>query len=214
MDTDLVPAVDDHLRLLRERLDRMARDEPGGADAVVVRRGRAASASRPRRRTCHARCRPASSRRRTSRASPATASTSTPYAHKISLAICRSSSLRLRTGAYREPGARTVLQPIWCAACAAPCSVTTGPRREAAGGPASSASGFSTPCSAISGSSSTTGAAACTCCETARGGRRSCPTSARCGRRRSGSTASPSTRSTQALLAALEACPESWVGGG
>src|SRR4029079_1526975 len=34
--TDLVAGVDDHLRLLREGLDRVARDEPGRLHVVLV----------------------------------------------------------------------------------------------------------------------------------------------------------------------------------
>ena len=66
---DLVAGVHDHLRLLGEGLDRVARDEPGRLQAVLVEQLQEAAASRPRPRTGRARCRPASPRRRRSRAS-------------------------------------------------------------------------------------------------------------------------------------------------
>ena len=63
------PAVDDHLRLLGERLDRVAGDEPGRLEPVLVEQLEQARGSRPRRRRDRVRCRPASPRRRRSRAS-------------------------------------------------------------------------------------------------------------------------------------------------
>ena len=86
VDPDLVAGVDDLLVSLGERLDRVPGDEPGRPEAVLVEqlssRGVPTSpAKRPREMSSGESSPPYEP------SQPATASTSTPYATKISLAI-------------------------------------------------------------------------------------------------------------------------------
>ena len=164
MHPDLVAGVDDHLRLLRERLDRVARNEPGRLHVVLVEQlqqaprpdlaGEHAAGDVVGRVLAAVRAEPAGDRvdvdADTRRRSPSPSLSSRDV-------VCNAN---LQTGGRTDTP---------CASSAVSPERATGPSRTAAAAGACSADGCSTACSTISGCSSTTGAAASTCCATRKG---------------------------------------------